>query len=148
MASPQVVPIFGDLDRHVDAMRLDRGELATDLMDIAVEEMKASMARQEDPDGNAWADLSESYAKQKARTHPGRPISELEGLMSSDDEMNGFRIVGEASASLTYGNSPEAKAEAEWFQDPANDNQPPRVFWGLTKEAVRRSGERVHQAFD
>lgn len=148
MASAQARAITRDLDHHIEAMRLDKGNLASDLMDIAVEEMQANMAAQTDPEGNAWAELSEAYAKSKAESHPGAPISVLEGLMASDDEMNGFRMTTDRTASLTYGVSPDAKEEAGWFQDPGNPNQPPRVFWGLTKEAIRRSDERVDKAFD
>lgn len=148
MSSTQAQAIFGDFDRHIDAMRLDKGNLASDLMDIAVEEMKINMAAQIDPDGQTWDDLSEEYAKSKARNYPGKPISVLEGLMASDNEMAGFRMVTDSTASITYGETDDAKIEAEWFQDPSNPNQPARVFWGLTREAIRRSDERVHKAFD
>lgn len=129
--------ILAKLGEIGHALDLDRDDLGPELMDIAAEEVAAAMDRQEDPDGSPWAPL----APRTAAAHHGQPIGERTGLMKSPDQLAGERHVSAESAEMTYGITPAAKVEAIKFTFGGlvtGTNQPPRPFYGLTRQAVAR----------
>jgi len=146
--SAQLDVILADMKKFVDAMDLTRDNLAADLMEIAVEEMKANIAAGLDCNDQPFEQLSQLYQISKGRHFPGRPISVLHGLMTSDAELRGVQTFNATVSIMSFGTTQEAVDEAGWFQDPSSPNQPAREFYGLTLRAVVRMDQRVDEAFN
>jgi hypothetical protein len=149
---PQAKVILDDLRELANLFDLelprDGGVLGEKLLDIAAAGVADCFLTESDPDGSAWAPLSESYAEMKAERVGGKPIGELYGLMSDPQQIRGERVVRADSAVMTYGVTDDAKAEAVWFQDPETGrNQPPRAFYALTREAVALANDMLDQHF-
>lgn len=149
MASPQLDRILGDLDAMEKAFDLTSDGLGGKLLKAATDGVKDTIAKQEDPGGSPWPELSESYAEWKRSEAPGKPIGELYGLMADDDEVEGTIHVQPDLASVLYGKTEEAQVEAEWFQEGDEDqNRPPRPFFDLTAPAVEAIEQILDQRFD
>lgn len=138
--------ILDRLDRQRHLFDLDRGDLGQELCKAATDGVQYAIAREEDPDGVAWAPLSDAYREAKEFSHPGNPIAVLEGAMADPREVAGTVEVSRDEAAVTYGVSDQARQEATWFQE-GNANQPPRPFWGLTADAKAESRRILDERF-
>lgn len=138
--------IRADLERHRHLFDLTRDGLGVALCKAATDGVQYAIAREESPDGTKWADLSPAYAEAKALSHPGNPISLLEGVMDNPREVAGEVVVSAEKATATYGVSDQARQEAIFFQE-GNSNQPPRPFWGFTKESEAEARRILDERF-
>jgi hypothetical protein len=145
MAMP--AKILQDMERHRKLFDLSEGNLGKDLCKAATDGVQECIAREESPDGKRWDDLSPKYAEWKAFQFPGEPVGVLHKTMADPHEVAGLVDVAESWAEVTYGRSDQARAEAEWFQDPKNPNQPPRKFWGFTAESLKAVREILDARF-
>lgn len=115
-----------------------------DLMNVAAEGMFDQAMKEVDPDGVRWPELSEAYAKAKAKSFPGEQIGEREHAMLTLAEFDGERAIEEHEASQTYGVSEHARQEAEWFiEGSEKQNRPPRPFYQFDAGTVKRLDEVV-----
>jgi hypothetical protein len=58
--------------------------------------------------------------------------------MLSLPEIQGIQTIDPDAASMTYGRTPEAQQEAEWFQDPKEGrSQKPREFYEFDERGER-----------
>jgi hypothetical protein len=133
-----------------DAMDLTHKDLALDLLEIAIEEIRNNIDAGLDCDGRAFRSLEPRYKAWKDKEYPGRPIGILTGFMTSDEQMRGERHITPHSAVMTYGTVLEARDQAGYFQESENekgDITPNRPFYGLTKQAIKRMDDRVDKAF-
>jgi hypothetical protein len=140
--------IIGHFNKHRRCFDLTEGGLGDDLLKIATDGCMECIEGQHAPDGTQWDDLSEAYAREKERTHPGKPMGVRDELMAQPEEVAGTPDVTPTLAAVTYGISDEARAEASYFinGNPAK-NQPPRNFWGFTKESQQASKEKLDRRF-
>jgi hypothetical protein len=148
----QAQVILADLSEHRELFNLELpragGVLGEALLDVAKAGVADCFLTESDPDGTPWDELSPDYEKWKAAHRPN-PKGNLWGLMSDPDQIEGERAITDEEASMTYGRSPDAKAEATYFQDPdPGRNQPPRGFYGLTREAIDASNSLLDSHFD
>jgi hypothetical protein len=136
--------IIADLTRHGTIFDLDQRNLGIELLDITAVAILVQMGKELDPDGNRWPELSEPYETWKSGAHPGALMSVLFALMKTLENLQGERLVTVHYASMTFGIEPEAKLEAEWFQEGfrgtdslgRNRNQPPRPFYEIPDVGV------------
>lgn len=127
--------IRADFARHKRLFDLSNDRLGEALCKAATDGVQYTIAREESPDGAPWPALSPAYEEAKALSHPGNPMALLEGIMINPNEVAGEVIVSGNRAVVTYGVSAQAQEEAIWFQE-GDGNQPPRPFWGFTRESV------------
>ena len=139
--------IQGDLKSLRNLFDLKRDGLGALLCAIGTDGVQDNLAAEITPDGEAFADLSPLYEAYKEAHFPGQPIAVLHHLMADPAQVAGIVRVNSHEAEVTYGVSGEARAEAEWFIE-GNERQPPRDFWGLTKEALQRIGETCDARFE
>lgn len=127
------------LGRHSHGFDLDRDDLGRRLCKAATDGVQYSIAREETPDGQRWADLSEKYEEWKSFNYPGNPMAVLHGTMADPREVAGEVDPPSATrAIVTYGVSEQAREEAAWFQEGGGKpghGQPARPFWGFTEES-------------
>lgn len=135
MAYGDLITIAADINRLADCFHFRREGFGEALMDAAAEGILVAMDAQEDPDGNPWAPLSERYRDWKSRKFPGNPMAVLYGVMKTEENIRGQRLVLSTMAIMTFGTDDLAKQEAEWFQE-GNENQPPRPFYAFTRASV------------
>ena len=141
-----LIPVPGQHEKIVAELRdaehafdLDRNGIGTAIMAHAVDGIMWNMIQELDPDGLPWDDLSPSYEAWKKTVAPGKPIGVLHGLMRTMDQLAGVQLVTTNFASMTYGTDPVARVEATKFQEGGivtGTAQPPRPFYGLTREAL------------
>lgn len=136
------------LERHRRLFDLREGGLGADLCKAATDGVQATIAAEADPDGTPWPVLSEKYAEYKSFQFPGEPIAVLHKVMADPHEVAGELDITIDRATATYGRTDRARAEASWFQDPANPNQPPRKFWGFTAQSVKAATDILDARFN
>ncbi len=142
--------IIRDLKKHTTAFVFDSGDdLGIDMMEIAAESHQRAIDGQMSPDGTAWTPLSPKYEIWKSTNFPGAPMAFLYGIMASPNEIFGDRMVATRRAEYTYGQTPDAQAEAEYFEegDPSR-NRPPRPFTGLDDVGVQLTDDRCLKHLD
>jgi hypothetical protein len=127
--------IRADIERHRHLFDLDRDELGKKLCKAATDGVQQCIAEEREPDGASWAPLSQKYEEWKSFQFPGQPIAVLYQHMADPKEVAGEVVVQANQAVVTYGVSALAKQEASFFQE-GNAHQPPRRFWGFTKEST------------
>lgn len=132
---PPIQPILNDLEAMKAIFDLSQG-VGADFLESTSQAVFAQMAAESDADGNPWPALSSSYERWKSANFPGEPISRLHGLMREIDQVRGDQHVESELASMTFGLDEQARAEAEWFQDPENPGQPPRGFYDFGSAVV------------
>lgn len=113
------------------------GDMGRDLCRIFTDGVMESIAKQQAPDGTAWAPLSDSYSKWKARNFPSQGMGVLHYLMADPAQVSGVVEVTRNAAICTYGVSPAAREEATWFQE-GGVGRPPRRFWGFTGDSLKK----------
>lgn len=128
------------LDRHEHMFDLD-GELGLKLYGCAVFGVVTTFVGQSDPDGGPWQPLSHPYVDRKAVEFPGAPMGIATGEMSQG-------LIGEKTQSVsevryTFGQTEAERQKAVWFQLPARRNQPPRKFFGFTRDSLEASVETL-----
>ena len=144
---PAILDDFRAIARTFD---LDRHDLADRMMDIATFEILAHMDAEVDPDGVAWAPLSQKYIEYKAEIAPQAPMAVLFGVMKTWDQVAGERHVETARATMTYGTDDAARIEAVKFTEGGavtGTDQPQRPFFGLTNGAVGRIDAMLERHF-
>jgi hypothetical protein len=110
------------------------GEEALDLIARNIQER--SLGEQAAPDNTRWAENKEPYAS--SRKKAGKQVGVLTGKMLSLPEIQGIQTIDPDAASMTYGRTPEAQQEAEWFQDPKEGrSQKPREFYEFDERGER-----------
>ena len=141
--------IFIILDKHRELTRLDRGELAKDLIDILVEEVRSDMDAERSFDGSRWDDLSDDYGRWKSTHHPGLPIGELHGKMKDEEQIRGRQTIVVDRVYISYGVDDDVRdyAMAFNFGNPAN-NQPARPFLGFSARCETRLAEKIREFLD
>lgn len=130
--SPQMRAIIARIQRQTHIFDFDREGLGEAICKIVANDIYRAMSAECDPDGNAWPELSESYAKWKAVNKPGAPMGVLEGAMKTVDQLLGQRTITRNQIVQTYGDGsdPDAVDHFLWFSegDPSR-GRPPRPFW-------------------
>ena len=133
--------ILARLERHKGAFNLS-GQLGADLLNVAVDGVKETFAREEDPDGTRWARLTEKYGAWKERTHPGQQINVL-----TDDMRNGLDGVVETAedyAKYQAGQTEFQRQKIAGSHKPPDDsNRMPRKFVGLTEASIEESRQTL-----
>jgi hypothetical protein len=127
--------ILKALERHKTFGDLSAENFGADLCEIATDGCAESLANQVDPTGKSLPALSDRWVKRKGHSTIGVWL----GLMSDPVQMAGEVEVTRDSATVTYGVTEDARAEADWFTkgDPKH-HRPPRPFWGLTIQSLDR----------
>jgi hypothetical protein len=138
--------IKASLAKHRKCFDLVEGGLGRELCKVATDGAQACIAGQQAPDGSPWPALSPAYEEWKEFHHPGLPMGLLFGVMANPREVAGTIEVTPDKATVTYGVSAEARAEASYFQE-GDEHQPPRRFFGLTDESRARSKEILDERF-
>lgn len=145
MAAAQLNKLLKDLDVFSRVFDLTRDRLAYRAQEIVAEVILADMQQELDPDGSPWPALSPAYAEWKAKQVGSQPMAVLYGLMRTMENLRGQDMdVRPTEATFVFGQDAQAQAEAAWFQDPGNPNQPARGFYSLGIPAVAR----LDQFFD
>lgn len=139
---------IAEMERLLD---LDHLGLGHGLMNATAAAIKQLSMREEGPDGNAWAPLHPDYLDWKRAQGELMAIGRLHGLMLDDEQLKGERAIGKDRATMTYGTTPEARAEATQFQEGGavtGTGQPPRPFYALGREAIEETNEVADAMFE
>ena len=139
--------IKADLERHKKLFDLSVDHLGRDLCKAATDGAQECIADEKAPDGSAWPPLSEAYDEWKSFHYSGRPMGVLHQVMANPHEVAGEVEVSAERATVTYGVSEQAKAEASWFQE-GDQHRPPRRFWGFTDASLSRAREILDARFE
>lgn len=128
--SPRCAALVAELrrlERVFDFTHEGLGEQAAEANAVGIFEY---MEAQTGPDNNPWVELSEDYARRKARVAPGARMAELNLLMKAPDQLKGTLDVSPDRLVQTYGTNDRARDEAAWFQEgDETRNRPPRPFY-------------------
>jgi hypothetical protein len=121
------------LDRHEHMFDLD-GELGLKLLRVAALGAVGAFIGEVDPAGPPWAPLSHPYAERKEVEFPGEPMGIATGEMA--EGLLGERWQSVNEAHYTFGQTEAERQKAVWFQTPKRACQPPRKFFGFTRDSI------------